>query len=48
MNVLFSCHVRKVTGIARALPTRGLGGDLPIVRVKPWEAKGEEGMLEGL
>ncbi|XP_009700072.1 PREDICTED: unconventional myosin-Id-like, partial [Cariama cristata] len=42
MNVLFSCHVRKVTSMCMVCRHTGWVGKLLVVKVKPWEAKGEE------
>lgn len=48
MNVLFSCHVRKVTGMCVVCRHMGWVGKLLAVKVKSWEAKGEEVILEML
>lgn len=48
MNVLFSCHVRKVTGMCAVCRHMGCLGKLLVVEVKPWEAQGERGILEML
>jgi len=45
MNVLFSCHVRKVTGLCVVCRHRGWVGTLLVVEMKAWEAKGEEASL---
>lgn len=43
MNVLFACHVRKVTRVV--LQTRGLAGKCLVAKVGFWEAQGEEVIL---